>query len=29
VWTAVEQLRLVLKSGEWQKPEFNRQHAVT
>jgi kynureninase len=29
VWNAVEQLRLVLESGEWQKPEFNRQHAVT
>jgi kynureninase len=29
VWNAVEQLRLVLESGEWQRPEFNRQHAVT
>jgi kynureninase len=29
VWNAVEQLRLVLQSGVWQRPEFNRQHAVT
>ncbi|MFT5934520.1 MAG: kynureninase [Hydrogenophaga sp.] len=29
VWDAVEQLRQVLESGEWQRPEFNRQHAVT
>lgn len=29
VWQAVEQLRQVLKSGEWRRPEFNRQHAVT
>jgi kynureninase len=29
VWNAVEQLRQVLESGEWQRPEFNRQHAVT
>ena len=29
VWSAVEQLRLVLESGEWQKPEFNQKHAVT
>jgi kynureninase len=29
VWHAVEQLRQVLESGEWQRPEFNRQHAVT
>jgi len=29
VWQAVEHLRQVLDSGEWQRPEFNRQHAVT
>ncbi|HYD74758.1 kynureninase [Ramlibacter sp.] len=29
VWNAVEQLRQVLESGEWQRPEFNRQQAVT
>jgi kynureninase len=29
VWNAVEQLRLVLESGEWQRPEFYQQHAVT
>ena len=29
VWNAVERLRQVLDSGEWQRPEFNRQHAVT
>jgi kynureninase len=29
VWNAVEHLRQVLHSGEWQKPEFNQQHAVT
>ncbi|NCT98880.1 MAG: kynureninase [Comamonadaceae bacterium] len=29
VWNAVEHLREVLQSGEWQRPEFNRQHAVT
>ena len=29
VWNAVEHLRQVLKSGEWQKPEFNQTHAVT
>lgn len=29
VWNAVEHLRAVLESGEWQRPEFNRQHAVT
>jgi len=29
VWNAVEQLRQVLDSGEWQQPEFNQQHAVT
>jgi len=29
VWHAVEQLRQVLESGEWRRPEFNRQHAVT
>ena len=29
VWHAVEHLRTVLDSGEWQRPEFHRQHAVT
>ncbi|WP_101048524.1 kynureninase [Macromonas nakdongensis] len=29
VWHAVEQLRHVLESGEWQRPEFQRAHAVT
>jgi kynureninase len=29
VWYAVEHLRQVLASTEWQRPEFNRQHAVT
>jgi kynureninase len=29
VWHAVEHLRSVLESGEWRKPEFNREMAVT
>jgi kynureninase len=29
VWNAVEHLRQVLAEGEWQRPEFNQQHAVT
>jgi kynureninase len=29
VWNAVEHLRQVLVTGEWQKPEFNQKHAVT
>lgn len=29
VWNAVEHLRQVLESSEWQRPEFNRKHAVT
>ena len=29
VWQAVEHLRQVMESGEWQRPEFNRQNAVT
>ena len=29
VWHAVEHLQQVLESGEWQRPEFNRQAAVT
>ncbi|MGE8318877.1 MAG: kynureninase [Comamonas sp.] len=29
VWNAVEHLRQVLESGEWQRPEFNRINAVT
>ena len=28
-WQAVEHLRQVLDSGEWQRPEFNQKHAVT
>ena len=28
-WNAVEHLREVLQSGEWQRPEFHRQQAVT
>ena len=29
VWNAVEHLRQVLDSAEWQRPAFNQQHAVT
>ena len=29
VWNAVEHLRQVLESSEWQRPEFNTKHAVT
>lgn len=29
VWHAAEHLRQVLAEGEWRRPEFNRQHAVT
>jgi kynureninase len=29
VWHAVEHLRQVLKSGEWQQPKFNTKNAVT
>ena len=29
VWNAVEHLKQVLESGEWQRPEFNLKHAVT
>lgn len=29
VWHAVEHLRQVLESGEWTRPEFNRQQTVT
>jgi len=29
VWNAVEQLRQVLASGEWQLPKFNQKTAVT
>ena len=29
VWQAVEQLRQVLESGEWQRAEFNQKMAVT
>jgi kynureninase len=29
VWHAVEHLKQVLETGEWQRPEFNRKHAVT
>lgn len=28
-WDAAEQLRQVLESGDWRRPEFNRRHAVT
>ena len=29
VWNAVEHLRQVLATNEWQRPEFNQKHAVT
>ena len=29
VWHAVEQLRQVLETAEWQRPEFNQKNAVT
>jgi kynureninase len=29
VWNAVEQLRQVLETSEWQLPQFNQKHAVT
>jgi kynureninase len=29
VWNAVEQLRQVLETAEWQRPEFNQKNAVT
>ncbi|MDM7948139.1 kynureninase [Hydrogenophaga sp.] len=29
VWNAVEHLKQVLESSEWQRPEFSRKHAVT
>ena len=29
VWHAVEHLKQVLDSGEWQAPEFNQKHTVT
>jgi kynureninase len=29
VWNAVEHLRQVLETGEWQRPEFNQKRAVT
>ena len=29
VWNAVEHLRQVLETQEWQKPEFKQKHAVT
>jgi kynureninase len=29
VWNAAEHLRQVMEGGEWRRPEFNRQHAVT
>ena len=29
VWKAAEQLRQVLESGEWRRPEFNAKQAVT
>ena len=29
VWNAVEHLRVVLETAEWQQPEFNQKQAVT
>jgi kynureninase len=29
VWNAVEHLKQVLETEEWQRPEFNQKHAVT
>jgi len=29
VWSAVEQLRQVLETGDWRRPEFDRPQAVT
>ena len=29
VWHAVEHLKQVLETGEWQAPEFNQKHTVT
>jgi kynureninase len=29
VWNAVEHLRQVLDTAQWQRPEFNQPHAVT
>jgi len=29
VWNAVHHLSQVMDGGEWQRPEFNRAHAVT
>lgn len=29
VWNAVEHLRDVLETGDWQRPQFNQQNAVT
>lgn len=29
VWNAVDQLRQVLATEEWKRPEFNQKHAVT
>ena len=29
VWHSVEHLKQVLETAEWQRPEFNRKHAVT
>jgi kynureninase len=29
VWHAVENLKQVLETAEWQRPEFNQKHAVT
>jgi kynureninase len=29
VWNAVDHLKQVLEISEWQRPEFNRKHAVT
>ena len=29
IWHAVEHLKQVLETAEWQRPEFNQKHAVT
>ncbi|MFN3570020.1 MAG: kynureninase, partial [Polaromonas sp.] len=29
VWHAVDHLKQVLETAEWQRPEFNQKHAVT
>ena len=29
VWNAADQLKQVLDSADWRRPEFNQKHAVT